>query len=84
MRKKKIFRVLTFHTTHDAMAMETYCGDHGIPGRLIPIPGELSAGCGLAWRMEPPDYERYWEQIETAGLPIEQLADVSLYVAVKS
>ena len=51
MRKKKPYQILTFHTTSAAMAMELYCKEHGIPGRLIPVPRELSAGCGLAWRI---------------------------------
>ena len=49
MRKKKPYQILTFHTTSAAMAMELYCKEHDIPGRLIPVPRELSAGCGLAW-----------------------------------
>ena len=49
MRKKKPYQILTFHTTSAAMAMELYCKEHGISGRLIPVPRELSAGCGLAW-----------------------------------
>ena len=53
MRKKKPYQILTFHTTSAAMAMELYCKEHGISGRLIPVPRELSAGCGLAWRIEP-------------------------------
>ena len=55
MRKKKPYQILTFHTTSAAMAMELYCKEHGISGRLIPVPGELSAGCVLAWRIEPEE-----------------------------
>ena len=43
-REKKI--VITFHTTTDAMAMERYCKKRKEPGRLIPVPGTISAGCG--------------------------------------
>ena len=38
MRKKKPYQILTFHTTSAAMAMELYCKEHGISGRLIPVP----------------------------------------------
>ena len=31
--------------------MDAACGDGN--GRLIPIPGEISGGCGLAWCAEP-------------------------------
>ena len=42
-REKKI--VITFHTTTDAMAMERYCKKRKEPGRLIPVPGTISAVC---------------------------------------
>lgn len=49
MRKKEEKLVVTFHTTTDAMGMEKYCKQKNVPGRLIPVPKAISAGCGLAW-----------------------------------
>ncbi|MCI8813781.1 MAG: DUF3343 domain-containing protein [Lachnospiraceae bacterium] len=49
MRKKELKLVVTFYTTADAMAMEKACKEQNAPGRLIPVPRALSAGCGLAW-----------------------------------
>lgn len=49
MRKKELKLVITFHTTADAMAMEKACREREVPGRLIPVPRSISAGCGLAW-----------------------------------
>ena len=49
MRKKELKLVVTFHTTADAMAMEKVCGEKMVPGRLIPVPRSISAGCGLSW-----------------------------------
>lgn len=49
MRKKELKLVVTFHTTADAMAMEKACKADGVPGRLIPVPRVISAGCGLSW-----------------------------------
>ena len=54
MRKKELKLVVTFHTTADAMAMEEACRREKIPGRLIPVPMSISAGCGMAW-CAPPD-----------------------------
>ena len=31
------------------MAMERICKECGADGRLIPVPGSISADCGLAW-----------------------------------
>ena len=52
MRAKRPYIVLSFHATVEAMAWEKHCTEANIPGRLIPLPRELSAGCGLAWRMQ--------------------------------
>ena len=46
----RMFRIImAFRTTTDAMAMEAFCQARGIPGRLIPLPSIISAGCGLCW-----------------------------------
>ena len=39
--------------------------------RLIPLPQEISAGCGLAWRMLPGEYEQEKDRIEKSGIVIE-------------
>ena len=49
MRQKELKLVITFHTTADAMAMEKACKEYGVPGRIIPVPRAISAGCGLSW-----------------------------------
>ena len=49
MRKKEERFVVTFATTTGAMAMERACQAAGLPGRLIPVPRELTADCGMAW-----------------------------------
>ena len=49
MREKKPFLILSFSSTTQAMAVEKFCGERQLPGRLIPVPKEITAGCGLAW-----------------------------------
>ena len=49
MRRKELRVILTFPSTTDAMAMESYAMEHGVPGRLIPVPTAISAGCGMCW-----------------------------------
>lgn len=47
---RKIARyLLTFYSTSGAMAVEKYCKQNEIEGRLIPVPREISASCGLSW-----------------------------------
>ena len=57
MRQKKPTLVITFATTTQAMAMEKFCHEKGLPGRLIPVPREITAGCGLSWKADPADRE---------------------------
>lgn len=63
MREKKTYFVITFDTTAEAMAMEKYCMEHAVRGRLIPVPTEISAGCGIAWRMTEEDYELFRDRL---------------------
>ena len=50
MRRKVITTVVTFSTTTAAMKMEKTARESEFQGRLIPIPSEISAQCGLAWK----------------------------------
>lgn len=47
MRAKRPYIVLSFRTTVEAMAWEKHCEAEHIPGRLIPLPRELSPGAAL-------------------------------------
>jgi hypothetical protein len=78
MREKKPYIVLTFHTTTEAMAMEKQCNSQEIPGRLIPIPREITAGCGLAWRMNADDYPQYREEINALDLGFDRAVELIL------
>ena len=49
MIKKTEKLVITFYTTTDAMAMERLCKEQNANGRIIPVPGSISADCGLSW-----------------------------------
>ena len=49
MRQKEKKCVVTFRTTAAAMEMERACKAAGVPGRLIPVPRTITAGCGMAW-----------------------------------
>lgn len=57
IRREGLRLVLTFYTTADAIATERLCKEKQIPGRLIPVPRELTSDCGMAWSMAPEDAE---------------------------
>ena len=63
--------VITFPTTAAAMACEELCGRAGLPGRMIPVPGEIRAGCGLAWKAAPEDRDALCSALAEAGVEVE-------------
>jgi len=68
MREKKPALVIAFETTSQALAAEVLFTSSGLPGRMIPLPSNLSAGCGLAWKSEPEQRETLCAALDTARL----------------
>ena len=68
MLKKKPTLIITFATTTQAMAMEKFCVQQNLPGRLIPVPREITAGCGLSWKARPEDKEQLITALTAANL----------------
>lgn len=56
--------------------METACRARRVPGRLIPLPGEISAGCGLAWSTAPENREKLLRMAEENQLIYEALHEI--------
>lgn len=54
--------VVTFRTTTGAMTMEGICREAGLPGRLIPVPRAITAGCGMCWSA-PPEAREAMEKL---------------------
>ena len=68
MREKRPALVITFPTTAAAMGCESLCIERGLPGRTIPVPGEVAAGCGLAWKAESEQRDALCGTLESAGI----------------
>lgn len=79
MRAKTPKAVVTFASTSDAMAVEAAAREHGIPGRVIPVPSEIDAGCGLAWCAEMQDREALIGALAKWGLSYQGLFEVMMY-----
>lgn len=73
MRKKELKLVVTFHTTADAMAMEKACKEYNVPGRIIPVPRAISAGCGLSWCADIADKDAIKAMMARAGIEEEDM-----------
>ena len=76
MREKKLRLIITFHTTTAAMAFEKYCMANSLPGRLIPVPTTITAGCGMAWMASPEDRPALDEAIEKDALAVDALYEI--------
>lgn len=82
-RVRKPALVVTFPTTAAAMACEQLCGEQGLPGRMIPVPGEISAGCGLAWKAVPQDRDVLEGALDAAGVAVEGMDVIEMLEFVK-
>ena len=78
MRQKKPTLIITFATTTQAMAMEKFCADNGLPGRIIPVPREITAGCGLSWKAKPEEQQFLTEKLTEAGMVWQQMAVIEI------
>ena len=65
--------IITFKSTTDAMALEKYCREKNIEGRIIPLPGTISAGCGLAWSTRPELSDFFQKELQSANLKWERM-----------
>ena len=76
MRKKEWKLIVTFHTTADAIAFEKSCKESNKDGRMIPVPRELSAGCGLAWCAVPEVKEELERFSAEKDLSYEEMTEL--------
>lgn len=70
-REKTEKAVFTFHTTTMAMRMEQRAKETGSPGRLIPVPRQISSGCGMAWSAPSADRAVLETLIQESGIETE-------------
>lgn len=70
--------VVTFPTTAAAMSCEECCERRDLGGRMIPVPGEVAAGCGLAWKTTPEAREELAAALAADGVPVESMTIIEL------
>ena len=80
MREKRPALVITFPTTAAAMGCETLCIERGLPGRTIPVPGEVAAGCGLAWKAPVEAETQLLSAMTDAGMHWQETRVLELWV----
>ena len=70
--------IITFQTTTMAMFMERTCKNAGKNGRLIPLPKQISAGCGLAWMTEDYDIENWHIFLDEKGVRYSEMVEMEI------
>lgn len=78
MRQRTEKCVVTFRTTAGAMAMERACKVESLPGRLIPVPRSVTAGCGLCWAGPPDSREALEELVIKKHLDVDGIYAIML------
>lgn len=76
MRKREEKCIVTFPTTTAAMEMERICKAKDVPGRLIPVPRAISAGCGMCWAAPQSAREAVEELVIEQHLMIQGIYDI--------
>ncbi len=75
MRKKVLKQVITFPSTTAAMAFESAARAVNLPGRLVPVPHTIKAGCGMCWICPIAE----WQCVDTF-IHLNNLAFEGVYV----
>ena len=79
LRQKTPHAVVAFDTMSDAMAFEAASKTYGIPGRVIPVPSEIDAGCGMSWSAPIDQREELEGAIQQHGLAYAGVYEVLLF-----
>ena len=55
------------------MMMEAFAKENKLAGKIIPLPNEISAGCGLAFKIETEDLEKVTKTLEENSISYEKI-----------
>lgn len=64
--------MITFNSPHLAMAAEKLC-EKSFTCRLIPLPTDIDAGCGLAMKILLADWDSIKKLLSDENLPINNI-----------
>lgn len=79
MRERTPHAVVTFDSTADAMAVQAAADAGVVPGRMIPVPSAISAGCGLAWSVPAAERAALEAALAAGSLAYAAIDEVDLY-----
>ena len=77
MRKRVLKLVISFETGLQVMALEAICTPE--MGRIIPLPTQVSASCGLAWCADISQKEELKELMAKNNIFAQAYHEIELY-----
>jgi hypothetical protein len=77
MKRVEEFNIISFESTHMAIKSERILLESGFDVRIIPVPREITASCGLALQINIEDFDKSKKVLE------EQTVLFSGYYLVK-
>lgn len=76
MKEKKLKLIITFESMSDAINLEKILKKKNIEGRLIPVPREISSGCGTVWCSDIELKEQITEIISHEKTDINKIYEI--------
>lgn len=68
---KKLYVV--FYTTSEAIATEFACKNNSIEGKLVSVPREISAGCGMSFESDENNFEKIKDLLKEEDIEYEDI-----------
>ncbi|MCR5785596.1 MAG: DUF3343 domain-containing protein [Eubacterium sp.] len=78
MIEKKERVIITFEKTTNVIKAEMLCKEANMPGRVIPVPTAISAGCGLCFMTDPSNREMIVMFLKEKGIDYESIYELIL------
>lgn len=72
---KKLYVI--FYTSSEAMATEFVCKENKIDGKLVPVPRQISAGCGISFESREENFEILKNLLEKEDIEYEDIVIIS-------
>lgn len=70
--------IATFDSTAYAMEAEKVCNQYSLNGRLIPVPREVSAGCGLCYAVSPTQREKLLKLVQHGAIHADRIYELEI------
>lgn len=73
---KENYIITTFYSTHLALKFENLLKENNLTVKIIPVPRQISASCGLAGRALSKDYDEILKLIEDTSFDLEEIYEL--------